>query len=253
MTGQHRADFSSFFPFSFPDAKLPFEFMDAMREQIIGFGEMWKTNDLTALTFYEKTSKEMDALFLSMKSQGFHGIDTQGFNAIRNLSKTLLMDPFRIPRLGLIREHQERMDTVLDRMAAFQVNLLEFLYYMGIPVEKTLQQAGKDILELIQEGNFQQLSKVYEKTVGDLEKAYHEQFHSGHYTRALANVITTLGHLKTTLKEISHEAGRYLGFPSETSMEALYMDVYTMKKEIAEIKEICSKNPVIQAETSQNG
>ncbi len=150
---------------------------------------------------------------------------------------------FSIPSLGLSREYQQKMQRMLDKGNVFNGALMEFMYFLYIPFEKSFQVVQDLLAKMAEDGSLpEDQNAYYEMWITQLESHYLSLFKSAEYLDALGNVVAAMSDFKGAQQLIVQDYLKIFGVPVESDMDELYKDIYTLKKRLRKMeKEMTNK------------
>lgn len=170
------------------------------------------------------------------KAYNFDELDHEAFESFRELYRSELQKYLFVPKLGLPREYQEQLSHLLDRTNIFYSHLLELLYLFYVPFEKTTRVLQGRMKEMLDKGEFFEDGKqVYQEWLKILEGHYMELLKSEEYTRVLNNTIGSLADYKEIKNSVIASCLKDMQIPTNKEMDAVYKDLYQMKKRIKEL------------------
>ncbi len=138
-----------------------------------------------------------------------------------------------IPQLGLTRFYQENVNQATDRYNQFQSSLGEFFYLLYVPMEKACSQVQNEMAQMSKEQALPDDAKFYyDKWIKHMEKLYQEMYQSAEYKQTLAKTVDSMNAYVQSKKTVLEDLLKTLPIPNNTDMDALYKDLYLMKKRI---------------------
>lgn len=170
------------------------------------------------------------------RAYNFDELDHKAFESFRELYRSELQKYLYVPKIGLPRESQEELSQLLDRSNIFYSHLLELLYLFYVPFEKTNRVLQKRMKEMLEKGEFYEDGKqAYNDWVRILEGQYMELLKSKEYTHVLNNTIGSLAEYKNVKNNVIGAFLKELQIPTNKDMDAVYKDLYQMKKKIQQL------------------
>ena len=155
------------------------------------------------------------------------------FDLFSDIYKKEISKYLSIPPLGLSREYQTKLQQVIDKSNIFNVKILEFLYFLYIPFEKSFKVVQDSLASLADEGSLPDDAKeYYQMWLKQLEQHYMELFKSTEYTTALGKVIDAMSDFISARQQIVQDTFKAFGVPVEKDLDELYKDIYQLKKRI---------------------
>lgn len=144
---------------------------------------------------------------------------------------------FAIPSLGLSREYQQKMQQMMDKGNVFNGALMEFMYFLYIPFEKSFKVVQDLLAKMAEEGSLpEDQNAYYEMWIEQLERHYLSLFKSNEYLDALGKVVAAMSDYKAAQQLIVQDYLQMFGVPVERDMDELYKDIYTLKKRLRKME-----------------
>jgi polyhydroxyalkanoate synthesis regulator phasin len=199
---------------------------------------------LDGYSFFQKrwfeSIKNISSIFNNHKASGFGG--TEMFYIFADIYNKEFSKFFSVPPLGLSREYQAKLQQVIDKSNIFHVKLMEFLYFLYIPFEKSFKVVQDSLAEMADEGSLPEDSKAYyQMWLKQLENHYMTLFKSTEYRAALGKVIDAMSDFMSARQQIIQDTFKAFGVPVEQDLDELYKDIYTLKKRIRELEREAKK------------
>lgn len=200
---------------------------------------------LEGFSFFQKrwleSAKNISGIFNS------HHLETLGgseiFDLFTDIYKKEISKFLSIPPLGLSREYQAKIQQVIDKSNIFHVKLLEFLYFLYIPFEKSFKVVQDSLASLADEGALPEDAKeYYQMWLKQLENHYMALFRSNEYRTALGKVVDAMSDFVAARQQIIQDSLKAFGIPVENDLDELYKDIYTLKKRIRILEKEAEKN-----------
>lgn len=170
------------------------------------------------------------------KAYNFDELDHTVFESFRELYRSELQKYLFVPKVGLPRELHEQFSHFIDKTNIFYSHLMELLYLFSLPFENTNRIMQEKMKEMLNKGEFIDDPKLaYNEWVKVLEGNFMELLRSPDYLRVLNNTISALASYKTAKSEIINVFLKDQQIPTNKDMDAVYKDMYEMKKKIREL------------------
>ena len=170
------------------------------------------------------------------KVYNFDDIDREAFESFRSLYRSELQKYLKMPKLGLSREHHEKMAELIDRSTIFYSHLSELLYLFYLPFEKTNRKMQKHTKSMLDKGEFYEDTKqAYNDWMKILEGNFMELLKSSDYTTVLSETIGALASYKDVKNDLVGVFVKDLQIPTNKEMDEVYKDLYQMKRKIREL------------------
>ncbi len=144
---------------------------------------------------------------------------------------------FSIPSLGLSREYQQKMQRMLDKGNVFNGALMEFMYFLYIPFEKSFKVVQDSLATMAKDGALpEDKNAYYDMWIEQLERHYMSLFKSSEYLEALGKVVEAMSDYKASQQLIVQDYLQMFGVPVERDMDELYKDIYSLKKRLRKME-----------------
>jgi hypothetical protein len=200
---------------------------------------------LDGFSFFQKrwleSAKNIGGIFKN------HHVETMGgpevFDLFADIYNKEISKFLSIPPLGLSREYQAKFQQVIDKSNIFHVKLMEFLYFLYIPFEKSFTVVQDSLASLADEGSLPDDAKeYYQMWLKQLENHYMSMFKSNEYTSALGKVVDAMSDFVAARQQIIQDSLKSFGVPVENDLDELYKDIYTLKKRIRTLEKDAEKS-----------
>lgn len=173
-------------------------------------------------------------------SELFGGKDT--FKEILKLMSGEMNRFVSIPPLGLSRNYQGKVVEVVEKGNQFLLTLGEYMFLMFSPLEQALQMVQATVKGLTDEER-QGLTpeSVYETWLKELEQGYFTLYGSEEYLGLLKRLVAAMGEFNLARQNYMSDCLKLMGIPSETDLDDLYRDLYSLKKKISSLENVIEK------------
>lgn len=182
-----------------------------------------------AHTLNEKAGK------IGSKIEGldFEKFDREIFNAWAGIYQDEIRKIYELPQVGLWREYQERAVRAMDKYNMFNASLIEFAYFLYLPLERSLKNFQKELLDKMDKGQTpEDLNSMYNDWLKKLENDYATMFHSREYTNAMGRALEGLCDYRLAKNSIVEDMLKTSPVPVQSDLDDLYKEIYFMKKRI---------------------
>ena len=169
------------------------------------------------------------------RATSWEDIDHETFRGLRQLYRSEFQKYLHIPKLGLPREHQERLSNLVDRTTLFNSYLAELLHLFSKPFDKTNREMQDIIGRMLKKGECECLEdpkRAYKVWIKTLEGNFMELLKSGEYTEVLNKTMLSLADCRAVRREVMAAVFKELQIPTNREMDEVYRDLYQMKKQI---------------------
>jgi hypothetical protein len=158
---------------------------------------------------------------------------------ILKISGELYENDFRrllnMPHLHLTCLTQERLNQATERFNRFQAAMAEFISLLYLPMKKSLRaMAGVGGMGR-QEKPPEDFKEYYRGWLKILEGHYMTLFQSAEYARTLVHTLNALQDFTMAKDALMAEAMEALSLPSRRDLDALYREIYVLKKSMKEM------------------
>jgi class III poly(R)-hydroxyalkanoic acid synthase PhaE subunit len=188
-----------------------------------------------------ESAKNINSIFKSHQFENMAG--TEIFDLFTDIYKQEISKFLSVPPLGLSREYQTKLQQVIDKSNIFHVKLMEFLYFLYIPFEKSFKVVQDSLASLADEGALPEDSKeYYQMWLKQLENHYMALYKSNEYRTALGKVIDAMSDFMSARQQVIQDSMKAFGIPVENDLDELYKDIYTLKKRIRVLERDAEKN-----------
>jgi polyhydroxyalkanoate synthase subunit PhaE len=139
------------------------------------------------------------------------------------------------PHLRLTSLTQERLNQATEKFNQFQAAMTEFISMLFLPVKKSLRAmvgvggAGR------QETPPEDFKEYYKGWLKIMEGHYMTLFQSPEYVRTLVHTLTALQDFTMAKDALMAEVMEALSLPSRRDLDALYREIYVLKKSMKEM------------------
>jgi polyhydroxyalkanoate synthase subunit PhaE len=171
------------------------------------------------------------------EAYSFENLDQEVFKAFTDIYEKELRQYLHIPKLGLTRFYQERLNTLLDKQNIFETTLAEFLSVLYLPIEKSFKVLQEKLQSMAEEGIMPKETKEhYAMWIKILEGHYMNLFKSSEYTEALHNTINKLEDFILAKDEAMRDFLQLFPVPTNKEMDELYKEFHVLKKRVSELE-----------------
>jgi class III poly(R)-hydroxyalkanoic acid synthase PhaE subunit len=171
-----------------------------------------------------------------VKLSNFNDLNHASFEAFRELYRSEFQKYFNIPKIGLPREFHEQLSSLVDKSYLYYSHLVELIYLFSVPLEKTNRVMQQKIKYMLEKGEFpEDYKEAYTEWIKILEGHYMEMLKSPEYTHVLNDFIGSLAAYKNVRNEVINSSLKDLQIPTNKEMDAVYSDIYQMKKKIRQL------------------
>ena len=170
----------------------------------------------------------------------FAHMDENFFETWTRIYEKEIQRYLKIPKLGLVREYQERISDSVDAYNRFQVTLNEFLRILSVPVSRSFVVLQEQVGELADKGELPEDGRAYyDMWIKVLEGHYMALFQTPEYTDILGKTLKSLTEYKTTRNAVIEDMIGGLPIPTRSEIDSLYQEIHRLKRRLRALE----KNP----------
>ncbi len=170
----------------------------------------------------------------------FAHLDENFFETWTGIYEKEIQRYLKIPKLGLVREYQERVSDSVDAYNRFQVTLNEFLRILAVPVSRSFVVLQEQVAELADKGELPEDGRAYyDMWIKVLEGHYMTLFQTPEYTDILGKTLNSLTEFKSTRNAVIEDMINGLPIPTRSEIDSLYQEIHRLKRRLRALE----KNP----------
>jgi class III poly(R)-hydroxyalkanoic acid synthase PhaE subunit len=178
----------------------------------------------------------------SVEAYHFEGLDQETFKAWAEIYKEEFQQFLQVPQLGLTRFYQEKAHRTLDKFVLLQNGMAEFLNILYLPMEQSVKVLQEKVAELAEKGALPENPKdYYNMWVKILEGHYMTLFKTPDYAQTLSRVLDAFEDYQATRDDLLQDVLKSLPVPTNRDMDALYKEIYELKKKIRTLEQKAAK------------
>jgi hypothetical protein len=213
------------------------ESMEALFKGVGGMPEMLARLARTSLnSFLEMQAKALERIGKvgeHVDAYTFADMDESMFRAWTEMYEKEFSRYFQIPKLGLVREYQERVSRSLDAYNRYQAALNEFLRLLALPVSRSFAVLQDQLGAMAEEGQLPEDGRAYyELWVKVLEGHYMTLFQTPEYVETLSKTLSSLSAFQNARNAVIEDLLAGLPVPTRTEIDALYEEVHRLKRRL---------------------
>jgi len=187
----------------------------------------------TYMKLLQQWAEKMGRIQGSSKAYRFDHLDQETFQAWADIYTKELRPFFKIPKVGLARFYQERVDDAIDKFHRLQMELGELLYLLLLPMEKSFYELQEELDKMAAAGALPEDGKAYyNEWIKVLEGHYMKLYQSENYARVMARVLGAVENFKQAKDAVLVDVLKSLPIPNQREMDDLYKDLYHLKKRV---------------------
>lgn len=185
----------------------------------------------------QKWSERLGRIGKTTETYKFENLDQEAVTIWRELYEKEFRQLLHMPQLGLTRLYQERANQTADKFNLLQGTLAEFLHLLYLPMERSFQVLQDKVAEMADEGQLPENPKAYyQMWMKILEGHYMTLLKSPDYTQKMGETLTALQDFRRAKNAFLQDLIKLLPVPTETDMDELYKEIYTLKKRIRQLE-----------------
>lgn len=167
----------------------------------------------------------------------FTDIDENLFRSWTDLYEKEFSRFFQIPKLGLVRENQERITQAIDSYNRHQATLSEFLRLLALPLNRSFGVLQEQVAELAEKGELPEDGRAYyDMWIKVLEGHYMTLFQTPEYVETLARTLHSLSDFQTARNAVIEDMLSGLPVPVQSEVDELYEEVYRLKRRLRRLE-----------------
>ncbi len=148
-----------------------------------------------------------------------------------------------IPQLGPARESQEKLNRYFEHFNRLQSALAGFLHQLYGPLKVAYESFQSKLADMMEAGELPDSAKAYYQLwLKTLEGFYMIKLKSPEFLEALSETLAAAAHYTQSKKELQNDLMRRFSLPSSADVNALYKELYDMKKRLKAIEARIEKN-----------
>jgi len=168
-----------------------------------------------------------------IEGMDFDKFDREMFNAWAGIYQEEIRKIYNLPQVGLWREYQEKATQAIDKYNLFNASLIEFMYFLYLPVERSLKNFQKELLDKMEKGQVpDDFSSIYSDCIKKLENDYSTMFHSREYTNVMGRALEGLCDFRLAKNSIVEDMLKTSPIPVQSDLDELYKEIHAMKRRI---------------------
>lgn len=188
-------------------------------------------------TFQEKGFEQAEAIKAGWGNMDFQKIDKEAFKKWESFYKNEFSRVLGMPQVGLGREYQEKMAGALDKFNLFNASLIEFLYFLYLPMEKTFILMQKDMERMVAEGKLPENSEeYYGMWLKKLEAHYMSMFHSSEYVSVMAKTLENMAQFKSARDSVLEDVVASMPVPTKSEIDEMYKELAELKRKVKKLE-----------------
>ena len=197
----------------------------------------FQTSLSSFLKTHEQLSEKLKSLGKQSEAYRFDNLDQASVKAWSEFYDKEIRQYLKVPKLGLVRFHQERFNQTIDTYNIFSSTLAEFMQILMLPMEKTFKVLHEKIEEQIRNDSLPDDPHAYYRMwLKILEGHYMILFKSPKYTKSLGKTLNAYEEYLSARNQIFTDAMQSLPIPTNKDLDELYSEIYHIKKRMKELE-----------------
>ncbi len=186
---------------------------------------------------HQKILDQANRLGEHIDAQSFAQIDENFFRTWSEMYEKEFSRFLQIPKLGLVREYQERISHAADRYNRFQATLNEFLHLLSVPISRSFTVLQEQVSELADKDELPEDGRVYyDMWIKVLEGHYMTLFQTPEYMDMLAKTLSSHSAFQQARNAVIEDMIGNLPIPTRTEIDSLYQEVHRLKRRLRELE-----------------
>ncbi len=166
-----------------------------------------------------------------------HEFVKHSFEALANVYETEVSKVFKMPKVGLTRFYQERMNRCTDEFNRLAMEMGQFMGMLVSPMEKACAELNKNLSGSPEpEGTADDPEKLYKDWINILEQRYQELFHSSEFIQTLHRVLSQYTSFQELHHRLSSDFLKFSPISSKDEFDEVARENYELKKEVGRMK-----------------
>ncbi|MCB9495063.1 MAG: hypothetical protein H6681_06435 [Desulfobacteraceae bacterium] len=187
--------------------------------------------------FHEKSMEQAEAVKNNFTNMDFNRIDKELFKKFESFYEKELSRILGMPQVGLGREYQEKIAGTLDKFNLFNAAVIEFIYFLYLPMEKTFILMQKDMEKMIAEGKLPENSEeYYNMWLKKLEAHYMAMFHSNEYISVMAKALENMAQFKSARDSVLEDVVSSMPIPTKSEIDEMYKELSDLKRTVKRLE-----------------
>ena len=167
----------------------------------------------------------------------FAHIDEHFFRTWTDMYEKEFSRYLQMPKLGLVREYQERISQAIDAYNRYQVTLSEFLRLLSAPVGRSFTVLQEQVTDLAEKGELPEDGRAYyDMWIKVLEGHYMTLFQTPEYTDILGKTLSSLTSFQHARNAVIEDMIGGLPIPTRSEIDALYEEIHHLKRRLRKLE-----------------
>ena len=163
----------------------------------------------------------------------FSDIDENIFRTWTDVYEKEFSRFFQIPKLGLVREYQERISQATDAYNRHQATLNEFMRLLALPVSRSFSVLQEQVSELAEKGELPEDGRAYyDMWIKVLEGHYMTLFQTPEYIETLSRTLRNFTAFQTARNAVVEDMLSGLPVPVRSEIDELYQEIHRLKRRL---------------------
>ena len=217
------------------------ESMEALFKGVGAMPEMLAKLARTTLEGYlqmqTKTLERMGQAGAHVDAYTFADMDESLFRTWADMYEKEFSRFFQIPKLGLVREYQERITRSVDAYNRYQATLNEFVRLLALPVSRSFAVLQEQLGTMAEEGRLPEDGRAYyELWIKVLEGHYMTLFQTPEYIETLSRTLSSLSAFQEARNAVIEDMLAGFPIPTRTEIDALYEEMHRLKRRLRSLE-----------------
>ncbi|MBF0411487.1 MAG: hypothetical protein HQK70_02105 [Desulfamplus sp.] len=185
----------------------------------------------------QKMAESASRMGQSVQAYKFNNIDENIFKAWSEIYEKEFRKFLRIPKLGLTREYQEKLNDMTDKLNICQTNMAEFLRMLSIPFQRSAIVMQDEIDKLAEKGQLSEDPQFYyQMWLKILEGHFMTLFQTSEYVETLTKTVYSMSQFTSAKESVAEDMLKHLPIASRSEMDDMAKELHLLKRDIRNIK-----------------
>ncbi|MFZ5572577.1 MAG: poly(R)-hydroxyalkanoic acid synthase subunit PhaE [Thermodesulfobacteriota bacterium] len=138
-----------------------------------------------------------------------------------------------IPKIGLTRSYQEKLNAALDKYNIYQASISEFIRLLSLPVSRSTTVMQEKMSSMVESGKLPEESQqYYQMWIKILEGHYMTLFQSSEYVQTLGKTMDAISEFTAAKDAVLEDFLGSLPIPNRKEIDGLEREIYELKKRL---------------------
>ena len=195
--------------------------------------QLAQTSFNSYLEVQQKMLEQAGRLGEHVDAYAFTDIDENLFRTWTEMYEQEFSRFLQIPKLGLVREYQERISHAVDAYNRFQATLAEFLRLLAMPVGRSFTVLQEQVAEMAEKGELPEEGRAYyDMWIKVLEGHYMKLFQTQEYADTFSRTLSSLSAYQSARNAVIEDMLSGLPIPTQSETDSLYQEIHRLKRRL---------------------